>query len=76
MALPYDFSESRTAFIFEVDREFTGNIANFVVNAEFLFSSKIGKRGKIKVLKRSSEGKRFSRFVSTADSLEIFLKRD
>ncbi len=76
MALPYDFSESRTAFIFEVDREFTGNIANFVVNDEFLFSSKIGKRGKIKVLKRSSEGKRFSRFVNTADSLEIFLKRD
>jgi ATPase (PilT family) len=76
MALPYDFSESRTAFIFEVDREFTGNIANFAVNDEFLFSSKIGKRGKIKVLKRSSEGKRFSRFVSTADSLEIFLKRD
>ena len=76
MALPYDFSESRTAFIFEVDREFTGNIANFVLNDEFLFSSKIGKRGKTKVLKRSSEGKRFSRFVSTSDSLEIFLKRD
>ena len=76
LALPYDFSESRTAFIFEVDREFTGNIANFVVNDESLFSSKIGKRGKIKVLKRSSEGKRFSRFVNTADSLEIFLKRD
>ena len=76
MALPYDFSESRTALIFEVDREFTGNIANFVINDEFLFSSRIGKKGKIKILKRSSEGKRFSRFVDTADSLEIFLKRD
>ena len=74
MSLPYDFSESRTALIFEVDREFTGNTANFVVNNEFLFSSRIGKRGKIKILKRSSEGKRFSRFVDTLDTLEIFLK--
>jgi len=72
--LPYDFSESRTALIFEVDREFTGNSANFVVNDEFLLSSRIGKRGKIKILKRSSEGKRFSRFVDTLDTLEIFLK--
>jgi len=60
--------------IFEVDRQFTGNVANFVVNDEFLFSVRIGKRGKIKVLKRSSEGKRFSRFVNNDDNLEIFLK--
>ena len=76
MSLPYDFSESGTALIFEVNREFTGNIANFIVNDEFLFSSRIGKKGKIKVLKRSSEGKRFSRFVNNDDNLEIFLKRD
>ena len=74
--LPYDFSESGTALIFEVNREFTGNIANFIVNDEFLFSSRIGKKGKIKVLKRSSEGKRFSRFVNNDDNLEIFLKQD
>ena len=76
MSLPYDFSESGTALIFEVNREFTGNIANFIVNDEFLFSSRIGKKGKIKVLKRSSEGKRFSRFVNNDDNLEIFLKQD
>ena len=74
MALPYDFSESGTALIFEVDRAFTGNVASFVVNDEFLFSSRIGKKGKIKILKRSTEGKRFSRFVDTSDNLEIFLK--
>ena len=72
--LPYDFSESRTALIFEVGRELTGNMAEFVVNNEFLFSSKIGKKGKIKILKRSSEGKRFTRFVDTGRDLEIFLK--
>ena len=76
MSLPYDFSESGTALIFEVNREFTGNIANFIVNDEFLFSSRIGKKGKIMVLKRSSEGKRFSRFVNNDDNLEIFLKQD
>ena len=35
-----------------------------------------GEKGKIKVLKRSSEGKRFSRFVNNDDNLEIFLKQD
>ena len=75
-ALSYDFSESGTALVFEVDRQYTGNTASFVVNDEFLFSVRIGKRGKIKVLKRSSEGKRFSRFVNNDDNLEIFLKRD
>jgi len=72
--LPYDFSESGSALIFEVGRELTGNIAEFVVNNEFLFSSKIGKKGKIKIQKRSSEGKRFSRFVGSTNDLEIFLK--
>ena len=74
MALKYDFSESGTALIFEVDREYTGNVASFIVNDEFLFSSRIGKKGKIKILKRSTEGKRFSRFVDTNSDLEIFLK--
>ena len=68
-SLPYDFSESGTALIFEVDRQFTGTVASFVVNDEFLFSSRIGKRGKIKILKRSTEGKRFSRFVNNDDKI-------
>ena len=72
--LPFDISESRTALIFEVGRELTGHMVEFLVNEEFLFSSKIGKKGKIKILKRSSEGKRFSRFVETVNNLEIFLK--
>ena len=54
----------------------TGILKDFIVNDEFLFSSRIGKKGKIKVLKRSSEGKRFSRFVNNDDNLEIFLKQD
>jgi len=74
MPLPYDFAESGTALIFEVGRELTGNIVDFVVNGEFLFSSKIGKKGKIKVLKRSSEGKMFSKFVETSSDLEIVIK--
>ena len=75
-SLSYDYGESGTALIFEVDRQYTGNVASFVVNDEFLFSSRIGKKGKIKILKRSTEGKRFSRFVNNDDNLEIFLKRN
>ena len=42
--------------------------------SEKTISSRVGKKGKIKILKRSTEGKRFSRFVDTSDNLEIFLK--
>ena len=40
----------------------------------FFFHQELAKKGKIKILKRSTEGKRFSRFVDTNSDLEIFLK--
>ena len=72
--LPFDFSESRTALVLDVGREYSGNMAEIFVNKEFLFSSKIGRKGHIKILKRSSEGKLFSRVVGSKNDIEVFLK--
>ena len=72
--LPFDFSESRTALILDVGREYSGNMAEIFVNKEFLFSSKIARKGSIKILKRSSEGKLFSRVVNSKNDIEVFLK--
>ena len=73
-ALPFDFSESRTALVLDVGREYSGNIAEIFSNSEFLLSSKINRKGHVKILKRSSGGKLFSRDVNSKNDIEIFLK--
>ena len=73
-ALPFDFSESRTALVLDVGREYSGNIAEIFSNSEFLLSSKINRKGHIKILKRSANGKLFSRDVNSKNDIEIFLK--
>ena len=73
-ALPFDFSESRTALLLDVGREYSGAMAEIFVNNEFLISSKINRKGNIKILKRSSDGKLFSKVVNSKNDIEIFLK--
>ena len=72
--LPFDFSESRTALVLDVGKEYSGNIAEIFSNNEFLLSSKINRKGHIKILKRSSDGKLFTRNVNSKNGIEIFLK--
>ena len=73
-ALPFNFSESRTALLLDVGREYSGIMAEIFVNNEFLISSKINRKGNIKILKRSSDGKLFSKVVNSKNDIEIFLK--
>ena len=73
-AIPFDFLESRTALLLDVGREYSGNAAEIFVNNEFLISSKINRKGNIKILKRSSDGKLFSKAVNSKNDIEIFLK--
>ena len=72
--LPFDFSESRTALLLDVGREYSGNHVDIFTNNEFLFSSKINRKGNIKIPKRSSEAKLFSKAVSSKNDIEVFLK--
>ena len=72
--LPFDFSESRTALLLDVGREYSGSIAEIFVNNEFLISSKINRKGNMKILKRSSDGKLFSKMVSSKNDIQVFLK--
>ena len=73
-ALPFDFSESRTALLLDVGREYSGAMAEIFVNNEYLISSKINRKVNIKILKRSSDGKLFSKVVNSKNDIEIFLK--
>ena len=73
-ALPFDFSESRTALLLDVWREYSGSIAEIFADSEFLISSKINRKGHIKILKRSSDGKLFTKIVNSKNDIEVFLK--
>ncbi|MCV0366778.1 MAG: PINc/VapC family ATPase [Nitrosopumilus sp.] len=51
--LPFSFSESKTALLLTVSREYTSMHADIYVNDKFLTSVRIGKKGQIKIPKRS-----------------------
>ena len=72
--MPFDFSESRTSLLLDVGKKYSGNYADIYVNQEFLFSSRIGRKGQIKILKRSNDGKKLIRFTDSKNSIEIILK--
>ena len=72
--IPFDFSESRTSLLLDVGKKYSGNYADIHVNQEFLFSSRIGRKGQIKILKRSNDGKKLIRFADSKNSIEIMLK--
>ena len=72
--LAFDFSESKTALLFNVGKENAGNSGDIYLNNEYLASSRITRNGQIKIPKHSSPGKRLMRDASSKDSIQIFVK--
>ena len=72
--LQFDFSESKTSLLFHVGKENVGNYGNIYLNNEFLTSSRITRKGQIKIPKHSAPGKRLLRHASSKNSIQIFLK--
>jgi len=72
--LPFTFSESKTALILTVSREYMGMHADVYVNNKYLNSSRIGRKGQIKFPKRSDASKQLMKLASSQDDIEIFLK--
>jgi len=72
--LPYDFSESRTSLLFNVGKENQGSSGEVYLNSEFLTSSRITRKGQIKIPKRSTPGKTIMKNASSRESIQIFVK--
>ncbi len=72
--LPFTFSESKTALLLTVSREFTSTHADIYANDKYLTSVKIGKKGQIKIPKRSDVAKDLMNFTSSQNDIQIFLK--
>ena len=72
--IPFTFSESKTALLFTVSREYTSIHADIHVNEKYVTSVKIGKKGEIKIPKRSDVARNLMKVASSQDDIQIFLK--
>ncbi len=72
--LPYDFSESRTSLLFNVGKENQGTSGDVYLNNDYLTSSRITRKGQIKIPKRSTPGKKIMKNAASRESIQIFIK--
>jgi ATPase len=72
--ISFNFSESKTALLLTVSREYTSMHADIYTNNKFFVSVRIGKKGQIKILKRSEIGRNLLNSTSSQDDIQLFLK--
>jgi len=72
--LPFSFSESKTALLLTVNRDFSSMHADIYANEQFIASVRIGKKGQIKIPKRSDIARNLMDFTSSQNDIKIFLK--
>jgi len=72
--LPFVFSESKTSLLLTVDREFTSMHADIYIDNQFITSVRIGKKGQIKIPKRSETARSIIQTASSQKDIHLFLK--
>ncbi|KFM15085.1 ATPase protein, partial [Marine Group I thaumarchaeote SCGC AAA799-P11] len=72
--LPFTFSESKTALLLTVSREYTSMHADIFVDDKYVTSVRIGKKGQIKIPKRSTIAKNLMKLATSQNDIQIFLK--
>jgi len=72
--LPFSFSESKTAILLTVNRDFTSMHADIYANEKFIASVRIGKKGQIKIPKRSDIARALMNFISSQNEIKLYLK--
>ena len=72
--LPFSFSESKTALLLTVNRDFSSMHADIYGNEKFIASVRIGKKGQIKIPKCSDVARDLMDFTSSQNDIKIYLK--
>lgn len=72
--LPFTFSESKTALLLNVGREFSSMHADIYVRGDYVTSVKIGKKGDILIPKRSEASRTMMKLASSQNDIAIHLK--
>jgi len=72
--LPFDFSESNNSLLFNVGKDNSGVSGDIYLNNDYLISSRITRKGQIKIPKRSPAGIKLMKHATSRDSIQIFIK--
>ena len=72
--LPFTFSESKTALLLTVNREYASRYVDVYASDHFVTSVRIGRKGQIKIPKRSDAGRSIMELSSSQNDLKIVLK--
>ena len=74
LRLPFDYSESKSFVLFTVDKSRAGQRADLHVNDEHIMSARIGRKGQIRISKRSSDARRLLDLASSKNDIQIFVR--
>jgi len=72
--MPYSFSESKTSLVFTIGNEYVGEHADVFVNDKYITSYRVGRKGQIKIPKRSDRARTLMKLASSQDDIQISLK--
>jgi ATPase len=72
--LPFSFSESKTSIMLTVSREYNAMHADIFVNDKYVTTARIGKKGQIKIPRRSDSARNLLQLASSQNEIHIFLK--
>ncbi len=73
-SLVFSFNESKTSFLIDVGRKYASQYAEIFVNGNLLSSERIGRKGQIKIPRRSQTGRDLMEFATSKNDIKIFLK--
>jgi len=73
--IEFDITEAGSSVMITVDTEAIGKMVDIYKEDEFILSSQIGKKARIKLDKRSESGRKIVNSVLTGDKLRVFLSK-
>ena len=72
--LAFTFSESKTALLLTVGREYSSMHADIYVHDNYVTSVRIGKKGEVVIPKRSDASRSLMKLASSQNDIHLFLK--
>jgi ATPase len=73
--IEFDITEAGSSVMITVDKEAIGKMVDIYKEDEFILSSQIGKKARIKLDKRSESGRKIVNSVLAGDKLRVFLSK-
>ncbi|NDF29742.1 MAG: methyltransferase domain-containing protein [Nitrososphaeria archaeon] len=70
----FDFSESKNSILFEVNKRYSGMLAELYVKDQYVTTARVARHGKIKLSKRSDAGKALERAAFSKSDIDITIK--